>query len=290
MVDHLIGAASYWIRDLDVDGLRLDVPNEVPYWFWTEFTTTLRGIKPDLYIIAELWGDASDWIRPNMVDATMNYRYFREPVLKWIGRGEGTAASFGRELAPGRSVYPPQSQQVMMNLIDSHDTERFLRETKGDTRRLMLAATFQMTYVGAPHIYYGDEVAMDGGADPDCRRPFYWRYEDEPARVQVHDHYKRMVALRHELPALRRGSFTELLADGQVYAYARRLGDETVVVVLNNQDQPVSVTVPVGVLAGLPEQAGFADVLANVSVLATGGALEVSLEPVSGKVLRLSTP
>ncbi|MCK4549408.1 MAG: hypothetical protein KAU49_04535, partial [Candidatus Krumholzibacteria bacterium] len=162
LVEYLREVARYWLGELDIDGFRLDVPNEVPFWFWKEFRVVVDEVKPDAFLIGEIWGNAMPWMGPSGFHSTMNYKYFRDPVLKFFGQGHGSAAQLDNELAPGRSLYPIQATQVMMNLIDSHDTIRFLTSAK-DVRRLMLAAMFSMSYVGMPHIWYGDEVGMTGG-------------------------------------------------------------------------------------------------------------------------------
>ncbi len=282
VVDYLLKSVRSWLTELDVDGFRLDVPNEVPMWFWEIFTAEVRKVKPDAYIVAELWGDASSWVGPGMVDATMNYKFFREPVTKWIAKGNGSAAEFDRELAPGRFVYPPQAQQAMMNLIDSHDTVRFRTQANGNADRLRLAATFQMTYVGAPHVYYGDEIAMEGGADPDCRRPFRWKWMEQPERAKTLAHYKTLTALRNGSEALRRGTFKTLLAKEQIFAYARQAGSETVIVVLNNSSTPVELDVP---LEGLGvDNVTFDDALRGGKLKSAGGSLPVQVGPTSGAV------
>ncbi len=199
VVNHVLGVARYWLGDLDIDGFRLDVPNEVPFWFWAEFNKVCNEVKPDCWLVGEIWGNAGSWIGPDGFDSTMNYKYFRDPVMEFFGQGRIDAATFDRRLAPGRSVYPPQSVQVMMNLIDSHDTIRYLTTTK-DVKRLMLAALFQMSYVGMPHIWYGNEVGMEGGKDPDCRRPFDWNYEGDPRKVALRDYYGTITRLPSRSP------------------------------------------------------------------------------------------
>ena len=124
-------------------GVRLDVPNEVPYWFWKLFNKRVKTVKPDAYIVGELWGNASDYVKPGMYDAVMNYAFFRDPVLKFLCNGQGTAAEFDAALATGRLTYPRQSVAVQMNLIDSHDTVRYLTQANGNVDRLTLAALFR---------------------------------------------------------------------------------------------------------------------------------------------------
>jgi cyclomaltodextrinase len=169
LIRYLLDTTTFWLKDAGVDGVRLDVPGEVPFWFWKLFNQRVKSVSPDAYIVGELWGNASEYVRPGVYDAVMNYAFFLDPVLKFIGNAQGTAAEFDASLATGRLTYPSQAVEVQMNLIGSHDTVRFLTRTGGDVNRLMLASLFQMTYVGAPTIYYGDEVAMEGQRDPDCR-------------------------------------------------------------------------------------------------------------------------
>jgi glycosidase len=285
LVDYVLASAKYWIGDLGIDGFRLDVPNEVPFWFWTLFRDEVRKYKPDAYLVGELWGNAAEWIRPDVFDATMNYKFFRDPVQKFLGQGQGTAESFDRELAPGRWQYPQQAVAAQMNLVDSHDTVRYLTVLNGDRRRLMLSALFAMTYVGAPHIYYGDEVGLDGGKDPDCRRPFPWSWEQEPARVELHRFYKQAIGLRKQHAALRTGSFRSVLADGMLYGFVRESDSDRLLVVLNNADAPSVARLP---LAKLGVAGGeFHDLLTQKSAAVRGDALEVSLEALSGAVFEL---
>ncbi len=250
VVDYVLSVADKWLGDYDIDGFRLDVPNEVPHWFWALFNERCKTIKPDCWLVGELWGNAGRWIGPRGFDATMNYKFFRDPVMDFIGKGSIDAATFDQRLSPGRFQYPPQAVAVMMNLIDSHDTIRFLTSA-GDIRRLMLGAMFSMTYVGMPHIWYGDEVGMAGGKDPDCRRPFDWRYEGDPRKVAVRDYYGRITRLRRDTPVLSRGSFTALATEGRAYAYARALDGKLAVVVLNAGTSPVTMTLSASDLSAL---------------------------------------
>jgi glycosidase len=233
LIQHLLDTTEYWLKEVDADGVRLDVPNEVPYWFWKLFTQRVKQVKPDAYIVGELWGNASDHVKPGMYDAVMNYAFFRDPVQRFLGMGQGTAAEFDATLATGRLAYPSQAVEAQMNLIDSHDTVRFLTQVGGNVNRLMLAAMFAMTYVGAPHIYYGDEIGMEGGRDPDCRRPFLWNWKEDPKRVALHDYYAKLAAIRHAHPALRTGDFRTVHAQDMSYAFERSDGDGRFLVALN---------------------------------------------------------
>jgi glycosidase len=244
VVNRLLDATEFWLAEMDVDGYRLDVAADVPFWFWELFRERVKQTKPDAYIVGELWGASPEWVNGRYYDAVMNYKFFRDPVLGFIARGDMTAQEFDRALAPGRLIYPGEGVEAQMNLLGSHDTERFLTTAGGDIRKLKLAALFGMTYVGAPTIYYGDEVAMTGGGDPDCRRPFYWKWQDEPDRVEVHAYFRSLANLRKAHQCFTAGDFTALLAEGQVYAYERSAEDDLAIVVVNAGPTVAAVDIP----------------------------------------------
>jgi glycosidase len=284
LVEYILQVARYWLGDLDIDGFRLDVPNEVPFWFWREFRQVCDETKPGSFLIGELWGNAMPWLGPHCFHSTMNYKYFADPVLKFLGRGQGSAAQFDMELAPGRSLYPIQATQVMMNLIGSHDTERFLTRVGNKDDRLMLAALFQMTYVGIPQIYYGDEVGLKGGKDPDCRRTFPWSWEQSPRRKAIHDFYRKAIVTRHKYSALRTGRFRTLLTQGKAYAFLREDGGHRIVVALNAGDGAASLEVAAGD-HGFADGTRFVDELSGTEFTVDGGTLSLPLGGVSGAIL-----
>ena len=297
VVNHVLGVARHWLGDLGIDGFRLDVPNEVPFWFWKMFNDVCHEVKPDCWLVGEIWGNAGSWIGPHCFDSTMNYKYFRDPVMEFFGQGRIEARVFDQRLAPGRFVYPPQSVQVMMNLMDSHDTIRFLTSAK-DVRRLMLGAMFSMSYVGMPHIWYGNEVGMTGGKDPDCRRPMDWDYVEDADKVALRDYYGTITRFRRDHEVLSRGDFTTLLAEGRTYAFARTLDRKAAVSVFNAGTQAVTFTLDV---SALPAEVGtvFKVVAgtdwfpnAETGTLTSGetvdlgaGKLEITLPPLSGAML-----
>jgi cyclomaltodextrinase len=284
LVNYLLDTTEYWLKVADADGVRLDVPNEVPRWFWKLFNERVKKVKPDAYIVGELWGNATDWVKPGVFDAVMNYAFFRDPVARFLGQGQGTAAEFDGSLSQGRLAYPSQAVEAQMNLIDSHDTPRFLTQVNGNVKRLKLAALFAMTYVGAPQIYYGDEVGMEGGKDPDCRRPFYWDYAKDAWRVELLDYYKTLTATRHSSAALRTGEFRTVHAQGKAFAYVRSGGGDQWLVALNAGKEPVEVPVDLAAFGG---NVKAADVLAGTSET-WGGTAKIALAPESGRLFKLA--
>lgn len=285
LVNYLLDATEYWLKEADADGVRLDVPNEVPFWFWKLFNKRVKKVKPDAYIVGELWGNASDYVKPGMYDAVMNYAFFRDPVLKFLCNGQGTAAEFDAALATGRLTYPRQSVAVQMNLIDSHDTVRYLTQANGDVSRLLLAALFQMTYVGAPAIYYGDEVALEGQRDPDCRRPFPWDWEKDPKRVAVHAYYTKAANLRLQNAALRTGEFRTLATQGQTFAFLRRDAQSQFVVVLNAGRGPAQVSFDASVLGGTVRAV---DALEGGAAQSWSGTVKLDLPASTGRIYRIT--
>jgi cyclomaltodextrinase / maltogenic alpha-amylase / neopullulanase len=291
VVNHLLDTTEFWLTEMDVDGFRMDVPNEVPFWFWKLFRERVRSIKPDAYLVGELWSTAPEWVGNETFDAVMNYRHFKDPVNNWIGNGRGNAQSFEAGLAPGRTAYPSQAVRVMMNLIDSHDTVRFITTADGDRRRLKLAALFQMSYLGAPHIWYGDEIGMEGQRDPDCRRPFYWNFEEDPGRVEMREFYKSVTHLRRDNPALRRGDFRLVLAKGKDYAFMREDPADAFLVVMHNTQDPENVVVNLGELGyadgtDFGTAAGTRRDLVSRQYTVEGGKILLKMEAYEGVILK----
>ena len=247
VVNHILDVARYWIGTLGIDGFRLDVPNEVPLWVWKEFRAVVDSLKPDAFLIGEIWGNAMPWLGPDCFHSTMNYKFFRDPVLQFFALRSVDARRFDRMLAPGRQQYPLQATQVMMNLMDSHDTERFITLAGGDARRLMLAGLFQMTYVGIPQVYYGDEVGLEGGRDPDNRRTFPWHWESDGNRRLIHDHYRKLMNIRRSHAALRTGSFSTVHAQDGTLVFRRTLDEEEFLVAVHNEETAREITLDIGI-------------------------------------------
>ncbi len=228
---HLLDAARHWLSPDLADAWRLDVPNEVPRPFWGEFRRAVRDKRSDALIVGEIWADGSPWLKGDNFDSVMNYR-FRTALLDFIAYEKLDAKAFGDALDQVRADYGDQVEHVLFNLLGSHDTERFLNAAKGDKAKLQLAALMQLTYPGMPVIYYGDEIGMTGGADPDNRRPMIWEPRRQDQRTLAH--YQALIRLRKEHPALKSGGFERLnLPATKVYAFRRFSGKDKVMVVIN---------------------------------------------------------
>jgi cyclomaltodextrinase / maltogenic alpha-amylase / neopullulanase len=294
--EFLLGVARRWI-DFGIDGWRLDVANEIDDDdFWRAFRDRVRAGNPDAYIVGEVWVDSSYWLKGDMWDAVMNYLFTKACISFFIGdnvdlaelrrtalypAGPPGAEAFRDAISSLLALYHPNVTAVMLNLLDSHDTARFVSQARGDKTALRLATLFQMTYPGAPSIYYGDEVGLAGGHDPFNRGAFPWRNEAWDLDL-LHD-FQRMIALRQSRPALRRGSYHCLHAGQDVHVHLRQLGAESVVVALNAATATRRLDVPTCGL--LPEGAVLEDVWGRDAARVEGGMLRgVRLDPRSGRV------
>lgn len=182
--DYLIGIATYWIREFDIDGWRLDVSDEVSHGFWRQFRRAVKAVKSDCVLIGENWHDANVYLRGDQFDCIMNYA-FTKACLDFYAFGAFDAQSFADKLNEILMRNSDTVNDMMMNLLDTHDTHRFLTRVKGDRNKLKSALALAFFFPGAPCIYYGTENAMEGGYDPDCRRTFDWENEGKESDVKT---------------------------------------------------------------------------------------------------------
>lgn len=287
LVTHLFAVTRRWMDpngDGDpsdgIDGWRLDVPNEIPLPFWAEWHKLVKSINPDAYITGEIWDRADQWVDGKHFDAVMNYEFAR-PAVSWtLYRNKKVMPSeLDRRLRELRLAYPWASTLVMMNLVDSHDTDRVASMAKNpdrlydqenrsqdngpnydnskpgpvDYQRVRLLLLLQMTYVGAPMIWNGDEVGMWGADDPSCRKPLLWEdlqpYAKPDENFVMKDHlafYKKAIALRASNTALRTGSFRTLTVDdfADVWAFVRSDEGQHLLVALNASPNPRAARIP----------------------------------------------
>lgn len=250
--DYLLNAAAHWTKEAKIDGWRLDAASEVSHDFWKTFRKTIKSIKPDALIIGEVWTDAREWLQGDEMDSVTNYRW-RGATLDFFAFDKSSPSGFDAQLAQIRAEYPVPATSVMFNMLGSHDVERIRTLCQGDWLKERQAVAFQMTYPGTPCIYYGDEIGLEGGKDPDNRRAMPWdkRQWDETS----HKFYKECIALRKKHAVLRRGDYQTLVADvSGVYAFLRSYNDERALVVFNRSDAPQTATVPISRAGFLPYQ------------------------------------
>jgi glycosidase len=276
-----------------IDGWRLDVADERPAKFWADWNALVQSINPEAYTTGEVWGNPLEMIAHGGFSATMNYYGFAMPLTGFFIDENLSASRFAAMMDERRNALPPGTADVMQNLMDSHDTDRVasmvvnghnhgnpdhldfnnasnarassgyqIRRPDGRERAIQrMIALFQMTYVGAPMIYYGTEAGMWGGNDPDDRMPMVWEdLHHEPQAIDPRGHprppddigfdkelftfYRTAIGLRRQYPALRRGDYRLLGAfdDQKTLAFVRKDSGSALVVAFNRSGSPQTVS------------------------------------------------
>lgn len=242
--NYLIDVATYWIKEADIDGWRLDVADEVGHHFWREFRSAVKAVKPDALITGEVWYDSSVWLQGDQFDTVMNY-IFTEAVKNFVALNKINAKEFGERIESIRGLYKLPAYNILWNLIGSHDTIRFLTLAGGDERKLKLAAFIQFTFPGIPMVYYGDEIGMTGENDPGCRRGMIW--DTEKQNLGLKEYYRKLISLRKENRALTQGDFTTITVEEakNIYGFRRSLEQECIQGYINNMDEEQTIQVKV---------------------------------------------
>lgn len=274
--NYILYIGRKWVSPpYNVDGWRLDVAadlgrsNDYNHRFWKKFRRAVKNANPNALILAEHYGDPSEWLRGDEWDTVMNYDAFMEPVTWFLTGMEkhsdesreellGNADNFVASISHHMSNMLTPSLQVAMNELSNHDHSRFLTRTNHMVGRvehlgpeaannyvnlgvMREAVVMQMTWVGAPTVYYGDEAGVCGFTDPDNRRTYPWGHEDR----ELIAFHREMIRIHKEHPALRTGSLNMLYWDENILAYGRFLEEDKVIVIINNRSELAQVTVPV---------------------------------------------
>lgn len=276
LYEYILGIAKKWISPpYNVDGWRLDVAADLGHTgdfnhkFWRDFRKAVKEVNPNAIILAEHYGDPSSWLQGDQWDTIMNYDAFMEPVTWFLTGMEkhsdeynenmyGNGESFFHSMFYHMSKMQTQSVQTSMNELSNHDHSRFLNRTNRKVGRIGTAGPeaagigvhmgifregvlIQMTWPGAPTIYYGDEAGVCGWTDPDNRRTYPWGKEN----FELIEFHRYMIALHKRCPALRKGSIKQLAAGHQFISYGRFLGNNCCVVAINNREEAREVKIPV---------------------------------------------
>lgn len=284
--DFVLNVTKRWLApdgnpQRGVDGFRLDYAQNVPRVFWVAYRNMVKSIKPDAFITGEIWTPAPSYLGGDAWDATMQYPFANALQAFFVNRSNSaiSASVFAQRLQDLTMLYPFQVSLDQMNLVDSHDTERWAsrfvnadrpragnggggRRNRGNFNpskpndlewaRMKQSLVVQMTYVGSPMVYYGDEAGMWGGTDPDDRQPMIWKelqpYDDPEVQFKedLFDYYARLIALHRRFASLQRGFAHTVLADNgrSILVYSRDLGSEHVYVVINRSDSSQSIDLP----------------------------------------------
>ncbi|MDG3062665.1 glycoside hydrolase family 13 protein [Lacticaseibacillus casei] len=234
--DYLLMVATYWIKTFDIDAWRLDVANEVDHHFWKKFYHAVTAIKPDFYVLGEVWHRSQAWLNGDEFSGTMNYP-FTQQIEDHFFKRRRTAAELVALLTDQLMLYRDQTNQVMLNMLDSHDTPRILTLAHGDEDLALQALAFTWMQTGSPCLYYGTEMSMSGGADPDNRKPMDWAKLGQPIwkRVAALVHFRRQHAT-----TLGTGTTRLSVTDTGLIKVVRQ-GNEMLTGYFNTTEQPVAV-------------------------------------------------
>lgn len=247
--EYLLNIAEYWIKECDIDAWRLDVADEVDHAFWKKFRTTCDSAKEDFYILGEVWHSAQPWLVGDEFSAVMNYAYTNAIIDTFVKEDlslEQMVSTINAQLM----LYRQQTNQVMFNILDSHDTPRLLTQAKGSKDLVKQVQAFMYLQPGVPCIYYGDEYGLDGGADPDCRKCMPWTEEHQD--LEMFAFFKALVAFRREYAETLSQSDLEWQSVDDTQGVVK-LERGALKAVFNKGEQPVSVEEGEIVLAHLAE-------------------------------------
>jgi len=274
---YLLNVATHWLKVAGFDGWRLDVANEIDHHFWREFRLAVKEVNPDCYIIGEVWSDSLNWLHGDQFDSVMNYP-FSDKVLGFFSNSDNDAFRFSNEISSLLMRYPQQTNEVVFNLLCSHDTPRVLTLLGEDKRRLKLAVVFLLTYIGTPCIFYGDEIGLKGGPDPDCRKCMEW--DEAKQDRELYDFYKLIIGLRTKYEVLRHGRFRFLHAEpGDARLIYERLDDRMHFTVWMNN------TLEETVLSHPWETDDWYDALSGERVMTEEGSMNIKLDPLGYRIM-----
>jgi cyclomaltodextrinase / maltogenic alpha-amylase / neopullulanase len=301
--EFLFSVAEHWLR-FGIDGWRLDVPTEIrDETFWQEFRRRCRAVRPDAYLVGEIWDLAPEWLRGDRFDALMDYP-MAEAILGFVGGPSldlaviaghheysytirpMDASEFAARLEELLHAYDPDVVAVQLNLIGSHDAPRARTVLGEDLAALRMAILLQAALPGAPCVYYGDEVGLSGGNDPACRAAFPWSGIGRDDAL--HAFVRSLFRVRHDSPALRHGATRVLAAAGPALAIERRVGDDAVVVAVNAGSDAVDLDVMIdGASSGHLVSVRLDGVEAMSESVIGGARARLSVPPRIGGVWRI---
>ena len=229
---YITDVACYWIKECDIDGWRLDVGDEISHFFWKNFRKAIKAVKKDMLIIGEIWHYAGDFLEGDEWDTVMNYPFYLN-LIDLLADEKINVSQFVQNLGYLKGRLNKKCYPLMWNLIDSHDTARFLHLCNDNKKKQHLAAAFQLLLPGMPMVYYGDEYAMPGANDPDCRRGMYW--DEEYQDKEMYNWYKKLMQIRKAHACIVEGEMIETITndDDDTIVMIRKNGEETIAMLFN---------------------------------------------------------
>jgi glycosidase len=280
---YIFDVAKYWI-DQGIDGWRLDVPNDIDDdSFWSEFREVVKSSNPDAYLVGEIWNVDPRWVGKDHFDGLMNYP-LRDLLLDLIVNESIKATDFSMGIEELLNIYPKEHSYAHLLTLGSHDTKRLKTKCDGNADKVRLMNLIQFSLPGAPHIYYGDEIGLEGGKDPECRAAFPW--EESTWDKQHRGFIQKLIDLRKRLPQLRRGGFERVGAndDNGFLAFTRSIESRTALIVINASDIHSHISLESKVFPAA-RRSGLEDVLNRCDITVVENTIEVDLLPYQGAVV-----
>lgn len=242
---YLVDVGRHWLTRFGADGIRMDVARYIELDVWREARPAFRSAKGDAYLLCEIFGEAGDWLQGDTFDGVMNY--VARDLIRHFARGDIDGVELSVGIQRMLAAVTPEATEASQLLLGSHDTARIATVLDGDPVAVELATVLQFTLPGAPSVFYGDEVGLEGGHDPEMRQAFPWGREDDAPLVDL---IADLARLRAAHPALRHGSWHHGGAGDGWIAFRRVGADDAVTVVVNAGSQPVTVGIAGEVVAG----------------------------------------
>ena len=241
VAEYFCNVGKYWIEKCDIDGWRLDVADEISHSFWKRFRTEIKSVKPDAFIVGEIWHFAGDFLEGDEWDSVMNYP-FRNAIREFVANEKIKASEFLEKLDFLRGRLNNKVIPVLLNLIDSHDTPRFLHICNENKDKQKLASAFQLLLPGMPMIYYGDEFAMTGAHDPDCRRGMLWKEELQDRNM--FEWYKTLIKIRKTYLCITEGKTVYSYTDDEngIIILTKELDDKKITLIFHGKSGETSVS------------------------------------------------
>jgi glycosidase len=236
----LLNISTYWIKNYDIDGWRLDVSNEIPHAFWREFRKAVKEAKKDAYIVGENWDNSNPWLKGDQFDAVMNYEILF-PIWQYFGFQKEfikiNTEHFIYRINKVLTDYPKNILESMYNLVDSHDTSRIMHICDHQVDVVKLVYLFLFTFPGSPSIFYGGEIGLIGGHDPDNRRCMPW--DEESHKHPLKEFIKTLIKLRKSEASFKAVDF-KWIKQGDLLMYEK----ENCLFVINNSSNPAEFSLP----------------------------------------------
>lgn len=302
------GVLRYWLRPpFRIDAWRLDVANmagrqgavQVGHKVGRGMRDAVKQENPQAYLIGEHFFDSTPHLQGNEFDAVMDYQGLNVPIWRWVAGYDGGSwadgskdhvpmqtEAFAEQLTRFRAAVPWIIANQQFHQLGSHDTMRFLNICKGDTAKVKLGLALIMTYPGVPCVYYGDEIGLPGGVDPDNRRPMPWN--EASWDLDLLAYYKTFVALRRGNPALKTGGFQMLYAEGNTYAFGRQSPEQHILVIAHRGDGPYKAFQLLVRAASIADGTALTDLVSGTVHIVVNGYVTLDIGPFQTVVLEVA--